>query len=284
MAKKHAISINEELNEKSDMFVEKINSNMFYQSELTSDSMSFDWVNEIEFACPYLDNIVRNPKVALIKEEDVIKIEKARKITVASVKDLSKHTQYIEEINKKTDEVRPSKILIVRNEETFNTYENRFVYSLIDNMQKFIMRKESLLDGFQTKDDKVLEYAASTIAGSDRVNIELKIGSKEMPKGKDDNAFEDEIASVKARIKKIKDYITSWRRSEFLQSLEKAHVPFVIPPIKKTNVILKNPNFQIAVRLWSFIQTYDDNDNNSPTNSLDTTGDDILRGILDDAF
>lgn len=59
---------------------------MYYQSDFSSDSFDFNWVDEIEFACPYLDNIVTNPKVALIKEEDVVKIEKAKKVSVASIK------------------------------------------------------------------------------------------------------------------------------------------------------------------------------------------------------
>jgi predicted component of viral defense system (DUF524 family) len=128
---------------------------MYYESNFNGDSMSFEWVDEVEFACPYLDNIVRNPKVALIKEEDVVKIEKAKKISVASVKDLSKHTHYIEKITE-NDEVQPAKILIQRHEETYNTYENRFIYTFIYNLTNFIHKKEKELDDLQSKDDKII--------------------------------------------------------------------------------------------------------------------------------
>ena len=83
----------------TETFMKKISSNMHFKSELTNNSMSFDWVNEMEFACPYLDNIVRNPKIALVKEEDIVKIGKAKKTSVASIKDLSRHTHFIEKIN-----------------------------------------------------------------------------------------------------------------------------------------------------------------------------------------
>ncbi len=284
MAKAAKIASDEKLKEKSELFMQNVSSDMSFKSELTNDSMSFDWVNEIEFSCPYIDNIVRNPKVALIKEEEVVKIEKARKITVASVKDLSKHTHFIEKIDKVTNEVRPSKILIEHHEETFNTYENRFIYTLIENMLRFIMRKEVALENFKTKNDKVLEYAASTNNGFEKVNIEFKISSKEMPKGSKENDFQKEIDALKVRVKKMKDYIASWKRSEMLKSLEKAHVAFVISPIKKTNMILKNPNFQIAMKLWDFLQTYDYEDTDGSKDGLDTTGDDVLKGILDESF
>lgn len=269
---------------KSEIFIKEMNSNMHFQSELAADSLSFDWVNVIELACPYIDNIIRNPRLLLINESDVVKIEKARKISVESVKDLSKHTQYIDKIDPVTNEVKPSKILILRREETYNTYENRFLFTLITNLSRFVFQKETLLEELETKNDKVLEYAASTSNGSERVKIELKISSKELPQEKSNNDFEKEIDAIKKRVKRIRDYMNSWKRSEFMGALERAHVAFVIPPIKKTNMILKNPNFQVAMKLWAFLQTYDEKEKDNSKDGLDTDGNDILKGILDDAF
>ena len=50
--------------------------------------------------------------------------------------------------------------------------------------------------------------------------------------------------------------------SELMQTLTKAHTPPVRSPIRKTNVILKNPNFQKAENLWNYIQMYEDKDTN----------------------
>lgn len=284
MAKTKNIEVDEKFQKKSEEFIENMNSDMRFKSEFIGDDMLFDWVKEIEFACPYIDNIIRNPKLTLVNEEDVVKIEKAKKISVTSVKDLSKHTHYIEKIDEKTNEVSPSKILIERREETLNTYENRFIYTLIYNLLRFIMRKESLLEDIRAKSDKVLEYAASTDVGNERVNIELKVSSRDLPKNQTSDDFDNEILSILARVKKIKDYIISWRRSEFIETLERDHASFVVPPIKKTNMILKNPNFQIAMKLWEFLQTYDYKDNEDFREGLDTEGDNDLRGVLDDAF
>lgn len=117
MSKNEKLSIDEALNEKSEKFMNSMASEMHFQSELISDMMAVDWLIEIETACPYIDNIIRNPKLALINEDDVVKIEKAKKITVESVRDLSKHTHYIDKIDEVTNEIKPSKILIMRREE-----------------------------------------------------------------------------------------------------------------------------------------------------------------------
>lgn len=281
------LKLNKELNKKSELFIEKVNSQMYYQSDLSSDLINFNWVDQIEHACPYIDNIVRNPKVALVREEDVVKVEKAKKVSVASIKDLSRHTHYIEKIDEETMEVQPSKILIERSEETFNTYENRFIFTLIYNLYRFVRDEESQLDNLEIKDERVLEYAGTTITGAERVNVELKITANQNPDEEDEKVprnIEKEIEDVRNRLKKINAFIASWRFSELYTTLEKANVALVIPPIKKTNLILKNPNFQVAEKLWTFMQTYDEGKKDANIDGLDTTGNNDLLGLLDDSF
>lgn len=277
------IELDEQLKIKSDTFMKNATADMKFKSEVASDNMSFDWINEIEFACQYIDNIVRNPKVMLINETDVVKIEKAQKISVESIKDLAKNTHYIDKIDDKTNEVSPSKILVLHREETFNIYENRFIFTLVNNLSKFIYRKEKELENIYAKNDKVLEYAASTNNGQERVNIELKVSSKEFPKSSSDE-FDKQIEISKNRIDKINDYLITWKRSELFTFLDKANVSFVSSPIRKTNMILKNPNFQIAMKLWEFLQTYDINDNESNAEGIETEGNELLKGILNDSF
>ncbi len=284
MAKKEKIKIDELFTQEKEEFISNIDSQMYFKSELSSNLMNFDWLQEIEFACPYIDNIIRNPKVALITEEDVVKIEKAKKITVASVKDLAKHTHFIDKVDPVTNEVQPSRILIARNEETYNTYENRFIYTLIDNLIRFMFNKEKIIEEFEVKKEKTLEYVASSNVGSQKVKIELKINSKKLLNDKNAEDFQQEIETIKLRVKKIKDYLSNWRRSEMIKSLEKMRVSFVTPPIKKTNVILKNANFQIAMKLWAYLQLYEIDDPDGIKDGLQTTGEDILKEMIDDSF
>ena len=86
-------------------FNRKIESEMSYKSAYKGNVLSFDWLDEFEEACPRIDLIVRRAKVTLIQEQNVELIEKAKRITVESVKDLAKHTSYINEIDQKTGDV-----------------------------------------------------------------------------------------------------------------------------------------------------------------------------------
>ena len=274
---------NKQEKENNKTFLKKLESQMAYKSDYSGDLISFDWIDEIEAACPYIDLIVRNPKFALIREENVVKVEKAKKITVASVKNLAKHTENINKVNKNKD-VEVKKILDVRNEETYNIYENRLLYTLIDQLVRFVLKKEELLNNFELSDNKQLEYAATTENKFEKLNIEVKITSKVLPSVVVDKNIQEEIKKIKQRIKRIKQYFSSWEKSEMIKALNKAHVPFVNPPIKKTNIILKNPNFRIAVQLWEFITNYDYEDKDDKKENIDDDANDILKGFLDHSF
>ena len=269
---------------KSRLFLEKLESDMEYKSLYNGDLISFDWLDEIEFACPYIDIIVRNPKLTLIQEENLVKVERSKRITVASVKDLAKHTQYIDDVDPKTNDVRPSKILDIRNEETFNIYENRFLYTLINDLERFVASKEKLLNNFELNKNKTLEYKASSLTTDEKVNIEVKVTSSSLPSKQEDKKLEEEIKKAKERLKKVKDYLSSWDRSEMVKALKKEHVNFVSPPLKKTNILLKNPNFKIAVRLWDIIRTYDLDKKDESKESDDNNSIDIMKSFLDHSF
>ena len=94
-----ALKVNKEVKEAHQKFVKKLNSEVEYRSLFQSDLLVFDWVDEMEFACPFIDIIVRNPKLTLIQEKEVVKVERAKRVNVESVKNLAKNTQYINKIH-----------------------------------------------------------------------------------------------------------------------------------------------------------------------------------------
>lgn len=284
MAKVLKLAEDQYTSEKSQNFVKNINSDMHFKSEYSANGSNFDWLNEVEFALIYLDNIVRSPRVILVNEEEVVKVERAKKITVSSIKNLARNTHFIEKVDDISKDVQPSKILEVRSEESYNTYENRFIYTLIDMLTRFIAKQEEALKDLKNNNSKKLQYAASTVVNGERINIELNIDSKEVTKLDNDKETQEKLKEIKERIKKIKQYLTYWNKSEFIKNLVKSRASFVIPPIKKTNLILKNPNFQVATRLWEFLYAYGLNDHDDKKDGLDTTGTNTLKEILNDSF
>lgn len=252
------------------------------QTNYEQVDVNFEWLEIMEDTVRYLDNILRNPNRFIVNEEEVVKVEQARRITVESIKHLSKHTNFIQEIDPVTDDVKPSKILNINKDESYNTYENRVIYTLIQNMRIFIdMRKRKLVTQSYSKNHKKGEYHGVARVGSENVNIDISMNSKADSKktygAKDDLSIEERIAKLELRI-------TDLTNTSVYKSLAKAHVAKVIPPIKKTNLILKNVNFQYAMKLWDYLARYRDDGNKSTKNNLVYKEDKHVQKMFDDVF
>jgi len=230
----------------------KFNSNINSKYKLNSNTNGMDidleWIDKFMEAVPYIDNIFDSPKRFIINEEVILDIEKTKKVTIESIKHLAKHTNFISEYNEEEDFIKPNKLLNVLKEETFNTYENRFIYTLVDMMDAFINRIEKRLVGLKFENKTDLNYSLRTKVKSEKVVCNLIINTDE----------KININEVVDRISKIKSHISSWKQSIVYISLKKERIAKVKHPIKRTNVILKNPNFQIAAKLWDYLYNYNE--------------------------
>ncbi len=275
--------INKEIEKNNKEFFDKITSSMNYKSNINGDVLNFEGLDVIWDACPYIDNVVRNPKLILINNSNVELIEKAKKVTSESVKDLARHTYYIDEFDPANNVVRPNKILNIYSEETFNIYENKFLYTLIYFITRFVLNKEKELEELEIDRYRKLVYSGETRIGQEDLEIKLIIKGTDRSKANEDKKLNEEIKKAKERISRIKDYISGWSRSELIKTLEKARVKLINPPIKKTNIILKNPNFQVAVNLWNYLYNYDE-DSGDVRKNLDKDGNNLLTGLLEHSF
>lgn len=266
--------------ENENSFKEELISNAIYKKDFDETTFSFEWIEKIEETIRYIDNILRNPNRFIVNEEDIVKIERARRITVESIKHLSKNTNYIQEFEKETGEVKPAKILNINKEESYNTYENRFIYSLIQNMKMYVdIKKRALERVNETKNDRSINYKATTKLGGEKYNIEINIDSS-LVGGSNGSS----LSEINERIKKVENKIKDLTSTEVYKTIEKLRVSLVTSPIKKTNLILKNTNFQYAVNLWNYLQSNVENDLVNNKDSKEEKVSDKNKKLLDDSF
>lgn len=235
---------------KVEAFNNKLSSKMNVRIETDKPKHESRWIEMMENTVEYLDNILRNPMRLIINEEEVVKIEKIKKVTVESIKHLSKNAGFIEDVDEEGN-VQPGKLLNVFKEETFNTYENRFIYTLIQKML-FIIRKQKKLimedTSVVSKEYKKMDYVGNSYNGKNKVDIQILLTS-----ASENTKISEEKQELIDRIKMLEKEVSSLTLSAIYQELEKARVSLITPPLKKTNMILKNVNFQYAVKLWDFL-------------------------------
>ena len=216
-------------------FEKKVKSDLLVDLHYDKIDANFEWLDMMENTVRYIDNILRNPNRFIINEDEIVKIELARRVTVDSIKHLSRNTNLIQKIEDNGD-VKPSKILNINKEESYDTYENRFIYTLIVNMETFVeMKKKTLLSASHLKDDKSLQYKAASIVGSEHVSIDLSIKTSLHTKKDDGSKNGDDLAT---RVDKLSQRIIDLKSTEVYKDLNRKHVALVRPPIKKTNLIL----------------------------------------------
>ena len=260
-------------------FINNTRSTLSVSTDLKKVESNFEWLYLMEETIPYLFNILRNSNRLIVNEEEIVKIELARKITVESVKHLSKHTNYIQKIERNGD-VQPSKILNINKDESFNTYENKLIYTLIENMKNFLaIKKKELINETGIKDIKKATYQARTKVGKEEIKFDFNYSSSlisnERVKGE---------GSVTERTDKLENDISALCNTEVYKFLQKEHVARVIPPIKKTNLILKNTNFQYAMKLWYYLQSHVANDTKIVKANRTFEDDGILKEYINGTF
>ena len=209
------------------------------------------WIDFIEDCLVPLDNIVRNPRKFIVIEEDIVDVSLARSISVESVKHLAQHTNLIASVDKKGT-VIPSKILNTSKEESYEVYENRFIYTLLLKTRDFINRRFDLIKGALMKSGEIGVDVSSQYS-LDGAKVDCKIDtSANFPF---DAAFKkkgDQQSDVE-RITRINSIFSDFLASPFAREMRTCAL--VRPPITRTNVILKNPDFKKALLLWQFVES-----------------------------
>ena len=197
-------------------------------------------------AYPSLLKICRDPKKTLAYMQEVVAMEKAKKVDSESIRHLASHTQYIRDINEQ-NEVIPSKILSTYTEDNIGIYENRFIKSLINRVIVFLDTRLKLMDeNLESISADEIRYKNNIKLSHRKIDLEMNI--------KISNEILDETQKARELFDKTKNALDKYRALKgtgLYQAVAK--LKDVVPPIMKTNIILHNPDFKIAYNLWLYI-------------------------------
>lgn len=274
--------------ENTQKFMDSAESTLKVQVDKKIVTKDTEWIEMMEEIIPHLDIIFRKPNRFIENEEEIVKIEQTRKVSVETIKHLSKNTNFIQKIDEKTGDVIPSRLLNVRKEESFNTYENRLIYTLMQNIKFFIHKRKELIeqtlgsdDNEQGKNNKQLEYNAKSKLNEEDVDINVSISSK---LNSQENEKENGTNNILQRIEEVEKKIKDVESSDVYKILDKLHVILVKDPVRKTNVVLKNVHFQYAMKLWEYLKANMDEQANSSEENKDFMDEGPLKKMMDEAF
>lgn len=223
----------------------------FYSSKLVKE-IDEEWVKAIEEALPSIQHVVLNPRKFIEEEREVVNAAMARNTTPEAIRHLMQHSNLIDKVNP-DGTVIPNRILNVFKEESLNTYENRFVYTLILELQRFINKRFNVIFD-SSKDERGTFFEMESLVDNYTEVIDYKLEIKIREKQTDvDN--DEENMGIFTRISKIHRLVNDLASGGFATTMQ--DYPLVRHPIVKTNAIGKNLNYMVCHKLWNYIHSYD---------------------------
>ena len=217
------------------------------KQEIISKRFDIKWIETIESYLNSLNIIARTVKSNLKYESEVVPVELARNISSESVVHLTSHTENIKEITE--DGVIPQKILTNISEIEYGIYENRFIMTLILRLKDFVNERVKIIKENLSTTKKIDFKFDSTFKYEEaNYQISLNINQEEVSGV---NKITDYNNHIYERAQKLLALINRLHRSPFMELMKGYNK--VVPPIMKTQVILKNPHFKNAYLLWLFL-------------------------------
>ena len=214
-------------------------------------SIDEEWVTAIEEALPSLHYVIVNPRKFIEEDREVVNVAMARNITTESIRHLLQHSNLIDEY-KEDGTVIPNRILNVYKEESINIYENRFVCTLVAELQYFVNKRFNMI--FEASKDEVgafFELQSRVDNYTEVIDYKLSVNIKEK---QTDVNNETENSNIFGRIVKIHQQVNMLAATEFIGMMRR--YPAVSHPIVKTNAIGKNKDYKACHKLWNFIHSY----------------------------
>jgi hypothetical protein len=207
-----------------------------------------DWLVNIESFFSSLNHIIRNLKNALKYEDEILPIEKTRRTNPESIRHLIRNTRNIKEVSE-DGSVVPERVLNILSEIDYGIYENRFIMTLIDRLHYYLLDRLNVIKqhihGFEeTKFKTESSFIVNNI--DYRLNVDL-VAVKDI----DTVEIDTHNKRVYERTQEAHKIVSQMYRSDFMQTMKRYKK--VKPPIMKTQIILRNPDFRNAYMLWLYL-------------------------------
>ena len=224
----------------------------FCHSTLRTAEVNTDWIEAIEAALPFVERAVNENRQFILRQGEVVPIEKVRRVSKTSVEHLARHSEMITREPAPGEDILPEKILMTENVGTYTVYENRFLYMLLCYIKDFVQIKYSkiadLTHAFTT--ETVLEQKLS----SKNQKISFSLNYQETASGVALPEYTKHTTDCLERMKNILSSVDALLKTNLMMEVSLA--PMLKPPITRTNVLMHNPCFVAAMDLYDYLSAY----------------------------
>lgn len=210
-----------------------------------------EWISMIEDSLDAINTIIEKPRRFITTEEEVVPVSLAKKISADSVRHLSQNTQFLAPSD--DGGVHPTRILNVNTVETYDLYENRFIYHLIQRLLTFVDKRTDVIfwsTGNEIRNRFKMHGKIDDAYEEIEYNVEMTVKNRQSFAENDADNMD-----VFMRIDRVRRLVMALRGASFCQIMNGCSA--VRSPIQRTNLIMKDPNYRKCYQLWQFMERYD---------------------------
>ena len=215
--------------------------------------IDMEWVEMIEGKLPYIEKAIEEQRKFIEEHKEVDRIDKVKQVGKDAVQHLTQHANLIMAIEP-DGSVIPERLLNTHREDSFATYENRFLHTLIHNCIMFVEARFRALQDAPNDSSSKMNMAREIRIGHEQFGFSLEHHAEKHERDKVDRDEELSGLTDYERIERIRMKLDDFCNTELIKSLNGCIK--VKSPINKTNCIKQDPAFKQCYDLWVFIEGY----------------------------
>ncbi len=217
-------------------------------------TVDLDWVDAVEDTLEAFQKIISNPRNIIREDELIVNVANAKKAGSDVVRHLAQHASLVEKFDARTGDVRPSKLMQKYREDSIGIYENRLVFTTMENAYQFVkIRHDALFSAMSDEFGAKLKVDSTMQSATEMIHMDMFLHIKET-----DSAIQtdDKNRDTFERISREYRVLSVLMNSQFAQQM--ARLPRVRGAITKTNILKKNPDYRKVLQLMDFLHEYTD--------------------------
>ncbi len=215
--------------------------------------IDMEWVEMIEGKLPYMEKAIEEQRKFIEEHKEVDRIDKVKQVGKDAVQHLTQHANLIMAIED-DGSVIPERLLNTHREDSFATYENRFLHTLIFRTIAFVEQRFRALQDAPNDSSSKIHMDREMMIGHEKFGFTIDHHAEKHERDKIDR--EEDLSSLTdyERIERIRMKLDDFVGTELIKSLKGCIA--VKSPINKTNCIKQDPAFKQCYDLWVFIEGY----------------------------
>ena len=232
----------------------RANNEIQFSNRKMIKTVDVSWVDAIEDCVEAFQKIIASPRNVINEEELIVNVANAKKGGADTVRHLASHASLVEDFKPETGDVRPSKLMQKYREDSIGLFENRLVYTVLEESYQFVkIRHDALFSAMSDEFGAKLKVRSEMESASEAIHMDMFLHIKDIDTALETDAKNREIFE---RISRLHRLLGVFMNSPFANQLAK--LPRVRGAITKTNVLKKNPYYRSIMLLGEFLRSYDD--------------------------